>query len=222
MWGADEHELKATLSRAGSAADRIAHASGFIVARLRREGIDSVVVTGGAAVVLATARDFATLDIDLVTPNADRLDPVLQALGFSRRGSQHIWANERLRIAVQVPASDLPPLSVTDDIEAPTGDVVTIWSVADLMLDRLAQAVFWNANDRLAQALALRAAAGDALDLVRVRQRAAHEGAPMPEILDAFLRLFGSLSAEGEIDDPTYDELSARFWAEIDVLRDRR
>jgi len=44
----------------------------------------------------------------------------------------------------------------------------------------------------------------------------------MPEILDAFLRLFGSLSAEGEIDDPTYDELSARFWAEIDVLRDRR
>jgi hypothetical protein len=114
--------------------------------------------------VLATAADFATLDIDLVTPEAGRLDPVLGDLGFSRRHPlQHAWNNERLGLRVQVPASELPLHSAVEEIEAPSGDDVVIWSATDLMLDRIAQAVYGNAPERLEQALALRASAGKRL-----------------------------------------------------------
>lgn len=220
MPSAGEQELEAALSAATSAADRIAYAAGFIIGRLRRAGIESVVISGGAAVVLATAADFATLDIDLITPEADRLDEVLLDLGFVRRHPlQHIWRNQRLEIAVQVPASELPRHSATEEIEAPTGDDVVIWSATDLMLDRIAQAVYGNASERLEQALALRASAGDNFDLARVQQRAADEGAQTVQVVEAFLRLFDALSDAGDDDAPSYDRELERFWSEIDALR---
>jgi hypothetical protein len=49
MPSAGEQELEAALSAATSTADRIAYAAGFIVGRARRAGIESVVVSGGAA-----------------------------------------------------------------------------------------------------------------------------------------------------------------------------
>jgi hypothetical protein len=217
-----EREFAAVLAEASSASDRIAYAAGFIAGRIRRAGIDSVVVSGGAAVVLATARDFATLDIDLITPEADRLDAVLVDLGFTRRHPlQHIWANARLKLAVQVPASDLPLHSATETVVAPTGDVVAIWSTTDLMLDRIAQAVYGNAPERLEQALALRAAADDDFDLVRAQQRAAADGAQMVEVLAAFLHMFDALSDAGDPDEAAYGRARERFWSEIDSLRNQ-
>lgn len=98
----DERALEEALSAAEGQADRIARAAGFIVDRFQRAGIAPVVVSGGAAVVLATASNFATFDIDLITPEADRLDAVLEELGFHRRNArQHIWTNERLGLVVQ-------------------------------------------------------------------------------------------------------------------------
>jgi hypothetical protein len=218
-----EEELKAALSETASPAERIAYAAGFIAGRVRRAGIDSVVVSGGAAVVLATAADFATLDIDLITPEADRLDAVLSDLGFSRRHPlQHAWNNERLGLRVQVPASELPPHSAIEEIEAPSGDDVVIWSATDLMLDRVAQAVYGGAPERLEQALALRGSAGSEFDLARARQRAADEGVQMVQVLDAFLRLFDALSDAGDDDEASYDRALAGFWSEIDDLGARR
>ena len=223
MPSAAERELEAMLAHATSAAERIAYAAGYVAGCVRRAGIDSVVVTGGAAVVLATAADFATLDIDLITPEADRLDAVLADLGFRRRHRlQHAWDNERLGLRVQVPASELPRHSATEVIEAPSGDDVVIWSATDLMLDRVAQAVYGNAPERLEQALALRGSAGSGFDLARAKQRAADEGAQMGDVLDAFLRLFDSLSDVGDNDDATYDRARDRFWSEIDDLGVRR
>lgn len=223
MPSAGEQELEATLSKATTAADRIAYAAGFIAGRVRRAGIDSVVVSGGAAVVLATAADFATLDIDLITPEADRLDAVLSDLGFSRgHPLQHSWQNRHLRLAVQVPASELPRHSATEEIEAPSGDDVVIWSATDLMLDRIAQAVYGNAPERLEQALALRASAGSDFDMVRAQQRAIDEGGQTAQVLDAFLRLFDALSDAGDDDEPSYDRARERFWTEIDALGLRR
>jgi hypothetical protein len=219
MPSASEQELEAAISRATSVAERVAYAAGFIAGHVRRAGIDSVVVTGGAAVVLATAADFATLDIDLVTPEAERLDPVLGDLGFSRRHPlQHAWNNERLGLRVQVPASELPLHSAVEEIEAPSGDDVVIWSATDLMLDRIAQAVYGNAPERLEQALALRGSAGSDFDLARARQRAADEGVQMVEVLDAFLGLFDALSDVGEDDDVSYDSARELFWSEINDL----
>lgn len=222
MSSADERVFDAVLSEASSASDRIARAAGFIAGRIRQAGIASVVVTGGAAVVLATARDFATLDIDLITPEADRLDGVLADLGFTRRHPlQHIWSNPRLKVAVQVPASELPPHSATEEVVAPTGDVVAIWSTTDLVLDRVAQAVHGNAPERLEQAVALREAAGDDFDLARAQRRAADEGAQTVGVLAAFLRFFDALSDVGDLDEAAYERGRERFWSEIDALRKR-
>jgi hypothetical protein len=218
-----EQELATVLARAEGAAERIASAAGFIVDRVQRAGITSVVVSGGAAVVLATAGDFATVDIDLVTPEGDRLDAVLGDLGFQRpKAHQHIWANERLGITVQVAASYLTANSATDRVETPTGSVVSIWSLTDLTLDRLGQAVFWNARDRLGQAVALREAAGDDFDIERAQQRAADDGPATVAALDAFLRLYDSLPTTGTSDQDAYARGRDRFWLEIDDLGLRR
>jgi hypothetical protein len=211
------------LDQAVGAAGRIATAAGFIVDRVQRAGISPVVVSGGAAVVLATAGDFATVDIDLVTPEADRLDAVLEHLGFHRpNANQHIWANERLGLTVQVPASYLPPHSATDRVRTPTGSIVSIWSLTDLTLDRLGQAVFWNARDRLGQAIALREAAGDAFDTERARQRAEEDGPSTVAALDAFMRLYDSLPTTGTVNRDAYARSPDRFWAEIEELGLRR
>lgn len=214
-----EQELALALDAADGPADRIARAAGFIVDQVQRAGISSVVVSGGAAVVLATAGDFATVDIDLVTPEADRLDAVLRDLGFQRPNAhQHIWASARLGLTVQVAASFLPAHSATDQVRTPTGSVVSIWSLTDLTLDRLGQAVFWNARDRLGQAVALRDAAGDAFNVERARQRAADDGPATVAALDAFLRLYDSLPTTGTADREAYTRGRDRFWSEIDEL----
>jgi hypothetical protein len=214
-----EQELALALDAAEGAAERIAFAAGFIVDRVQRAGITSVVVSGGAAVVLATARDFATFDIDLITPEGDRLDAVLEALGFRRRQPhQHIWTNETLGLVVQVADSDLPMHSATDQVRTPAGSVVSIWSLTDLALDRLEQAVFWKARDRLDQAVALREAAGDDFDTERARARA-RDGSPVTvKVVDAFLRFYDTLPTTGATDHGMYDRALARFWAEIDEL----
>lgn len=71
--------------------------------------------------------------------------------------------------AAQVPASELPRHPAVEEIEAPSGDDVVIWSATDLMLDRRAQAVYGNAPERLEQALAVRGSAGSDFDVVRAR-----------------------------------------------------
>ncbi len=93
-----------------------------------------------------------------------------------------------------------------------------IWSLTDLTLDRLGQAVFWNARDRLGQAVALRAAAGDAFDIERARQRAQDDGPATVAALDVFLRLYDSLPTTGSADRDAYASGRDRFWAEIDEL----
>jgi hypothetical protein len=131
---------------------------------------------------------------------------VLLDLGFVRRHPlQHIWTNQRLEISVRVPASELPRHSATEQIEAPSGDDVVIWSATDLMLDRIAQAVYCNATERLSQALALRASAGNDFDLARVQQRAADDGAQTGQVVEVFLRLFDALSNAGDDDESSYE-----------------
>jgi hypothetical protein len=214
-----EDELEAELSFALSRAERIARAAGFIAIQARRAGIESIVVTGGAAVVLATGRDFATLDIDLITPDAERLDAVFADLGFTRRNPlQHIWSHPRLGVAAQVPASFLPRHSATQEVEAPNGSAVTVWSTTDLVLDRLAQAVFGGAPDRLDQALALRLVAGEEFELKRAGERASDDGPQMTQALDAFLRLYTVLGTDGPEDAGAADEATQAFWSEVDSL----
>jgi len=175
-------------------------------------GIDSLVVSGGTAVILATAADFATRDIDLVTPDGDALDTVLVDLGFDRRNDfQHIWQHDDLGLYVQVAASALPPNSRVDEVEAPGGEVVTIWSATDLVLDRLSQATLEGAHDRLDQALTLLARAGGRFDATRARQRAASDGVAAQ--LESLLELFAVLKQDPPATEA--DDAIARFWRDV-------
>jgi hypothetical protein len=157
------------------------------------------------------------------TPDAERLDAVLAALGFTRRNPlQHIWFHPRLIVAVQVPASFLPRHSATQDVQAPNGTTVTVWSPTDLILDRLAQAVFGGAPDRLDQALALRLVTGDEFESSRARERARDEGPQMQQALGAFLRLYAALGTGGPEDAGAADDSTRVFWSEVDALGLRR
>jgi hypothetical protein len=149
--------------------------------------------------------------------------PASTPVGFARRNPlQHIWFHPRLSVAVQVPASILPRHSTTEEVQAPNGSLVTVWSTTDLMLDRLAQAVFGGAPERLDQALALRLVAGDEFEFNRACERAADDGPQMRQALDAFLRLYAALGTEGPPDAGTADNVTHAFWAEVDWLGLRR
>lgn len=94
--------------------------------------------------------------------------------------------------------------------------MVSIWSLTDLTLDRLEQAVFWNARERLGQAVALREAAGDDFDIVRARKRAHDDSPAAVAVFDAFLRFYDSLPTAGTADHEAYSRARDRFWAEIE------
>lgn len=214
---AGEQAFASALESVDTPADRIAAAAAFIATRAREAGIGSIVVTGGAAVVLATARDFATIDVDLVTPDGDRLDAVLREIGFTRRNEfQHIWGHARLGVQVQVAASFLPPHSATEEVAGPAGEVVQIWSTTDLILDRLAQAVFGGAPERLSQAIALRFAADEAFDEARAHRRATDDGPQMTVVLDEFLALHADLTVDGIEDPDASADATRAFWARLD------
>jgi predicted nucleic acid-binding protein len=86
--------------------------------------------------------------------------------------NRHLWIHEELQLVVQSPASNHPPHSSVERVVVSTGDAVSVWSLTDLVIDRLAQVVWHNAYERLVQALALLDAAGERFDLERARQRA--------------------------------------------------
>jgi hypothetical protein len=216
------HRFMEVVESATTPAQRVARAAAFIASAALRAGVTSIVVSGGAAVVLATADEFATTDIDLITPEGDRLDSVLQPMGFERRNPvQHSWSHREARIGVQVVASFLPPGSDVEMIRTDTGHVATIWSTTDLTLDRLAQAVFFNAREMLAQALALRAAAGHDFDDERARRRAGLESPLMSQALELFLDLYAGLSSEGPSAPDEAARTLAVFWAAIEGINVR-
>ncbi len=180
--------LREALEGVHDPAERLARTAGVVVRFAEAAGIADLVVTGGAAVAIATREDFGTRDIDVITGRGDELDAVLTELGFEATApNRHLWVHEELQLVVQSPASNLPPHSSVERVVVSTGDAVSVWSLTDLVIDRLAQVVWHNAYERLVQALALLDAAGERFDLERARQRGHDDG--VSDELVALLRL---------------------------------
>jgi hypothetical protein len=152
---------------------RLMVAAGLISTAADAAGVRPLVLSGGTAVALLTHAAFATADIDFITPRGDALGDVLEALGFvRRRPHQHLWVSEATGVTVESPASELPPHSDVETVVGPDGHRVAIWSVTDLIVDRIAQAAGQGGEERLMQALALRAVSGTGFDARRARVRA--------------------------------------------------
>lgn len=164
--------LRKALEGVQNPAERLARTAGVVVRFAEAQGIDDLVVTGGAAVAIATCEDFGTRDVDVITARGDELDVALAVLGFEATVPNcHLWVHHELQLVVQSPASNLPPHSSVERVVVSTGDTVSLWSLTDLVIDRLAQVVWHGAYERLVQALALLDAAGERFDAERARQR---------------------------------------------------
>lgn len=189
---------------------RLVIAAGLISRAAANAGVSPVIVSGGTAAALITQHDFGTRDIDIITPRGDELGVVLEGLGFARRFPHaRIWKSAATDLIVESPASELPRHSDVDTAVTPTGDAVSIWSVTDPIVDRVAQAAAQGGDQRLMQALALRSAAGDQYETVRARERAEDDGVRVE--LRAFEHLVAVLESR---------ELSAA--EAVQIFRDHR
>lgn len=112
-------------------------ALGLIADRLREDGMEPILV-GGGAVEFYTAGGYSTSDMDLALPHGPATDAAFADLGFAKEG--RYWYREDLDLLFEAPApaglpgEDAPRTVVT------IGDLrVTVLGIEDLILDRLAE-----------------------------------------------------------------------------------
>jgi hypothetical protein len=112
---------------------------------LKPQGVKPILV-GGRALEFYTLGGYATKDIDLVVSGRERVKPVLEEMGFSRRLGERHWYHEELDVAIEIPDEILAGSSekiVTveiDDME------VFVIGIEDLAIDRLVAAKFWESR----------------------------------------------------------------------------
>lgn len=112
---------------------------------LKPQGIKPILV-GDRALEFYTLGGYATKDIDLVVSGRERVKPVLEEMGFSRRFGERHWYHEELDVAIEIPDEILAGSSekiVTVEID---GMEVLVIGIEDLAIDRLAAAKFWESR----------------------------------------------------------------------------
>jgi hypothetical protein len=120
-------------------------ALGLLADRLREDGIEPILV-GGGAVEFYAAGGYSTSDMDLALPHGPATDAAFAELGFIKEG--RYWYREDLDLLFEAPApaglpgEDAPrTVAIVDDLR------VTILGVEDLILDRLRGWVHWKSDE---------------------------------------------------------------------------
>jgi hypothetical protein len=129
------------------------------------------ILVGGAAVE-CYANEFSTGDMDVLLPRDARVDRALEVLGFKRKGRH--WANEELKLLIEFPGDYLDEGWETIEIEAPSGVMVPVASVEDLIIDRLHSFHSTGHIESLEQVFSL--LDHDLVDKERLKQRLSEEG----------------------------------------------
>jgi hypothetical protein len=103
------------------------------------------VIIGGCALSYYSREVYFTADRDLAYTDREALDTVLTNIGFEKRGKY--WANEGLKMAIEVPASVLigedSPVEIVDLGE---GLQCRIIGIEDLLIDRLNACKHWKSE----------------------------------------------------------------------------
>jgi hypothetical protein len=123
--------------------------------KLRRNGIDSILV-GGACVSIYTKNRYQSFDLDFVTHAAIKeVVPLLAEIGFQRESSRH-FVRPDCPFFIEFVA---PPAAVGDEplkgekkLKTKFGNIV-LMTPTDSVKDRLAAYYHWNDQQALEQAI---------------------------------------------------------------------
>ena len=103
------------------------------------------IVIGGCALSYYSREVYFTSDIDLAYADREALDTVLKSINFEKKG--RYWVHERLRMAIEAPASSLPGQdSSVEVVELGEGLQCSIIGIEDLVIDRLNAYKHWKSE----------------------------------------------------------------------------
>jgi hypothetical protein len=117
-----------------------------LIARLlEKMGKGPPIIIGGCALSYYSREVYFTADIDLAYADREALDTVLRGIGFAKEG--RYWFHEDLKMAIEVPASNLAgedsPLEI---VEIGEGLQCRIIGIEDLIMDRLNAFKHWRSE----------------------------------------------------------------------------
>ena len=120
---------------------------GIKIAALISEALKTIdidpVLVGGSAVAFYTEGKYTTDDIDMVAPSGPDVQKIMTLLGFIKTGKDFI--NKELGIYIEFPSEFLGPTEKTSTITI-KGHDLTIISIEDLIIDRLASFKYWKST----------------------------------------------------------------------------
>jgi hypothetical protein len=117
----------------------------LITRLLEEKGKDPPVIIGGCALSYYSREVYFTSDIDLAYADREALDTVLKNIDFEKRG--RYWVNDRLKMAIEVPASVLVGEgSPVEIVEVGEGLQCSIIGIEDLVVDRMNACKHWRSE----------------------------------------------------------------------------
>jgi len=138
-------KIKSELNETKKIDDRATR--GVKIAALISEALKSInidpILVGGSAVAFYTEGKYTTDDIDMVAPSGPEVQKIMSLLGLKKTGKDFI--NEDLGIYIEFPSEFLGPTEKTNTISIKNSEL-TIISIEDLIIDRLASFKFWQST----------------------------------------------------------------------------
>lgn len=112
---------------------------------LEQKGKDAPIIIGGCALSYYSREVYFTADIDLAYADREALDSVFKDIGFRKQG--RYWVNERLKMAVEIPASVLiGEDSPVEIVELGDGLQCRVIGIEDLIIDRMNACKYWKSE----------------------------------------------------------------------------
>lgn len=156
----------------------------LITKLLEEKGKSPPIIIGGCALSYYSREVYFTSDIDLAYADREALNVVLTGIGFKKRG--RYWVSEGLKMAIEVPASNLAGEdSPVEIVEVGEGLQCRIIGIEDLIIDRLNAFKHWKSemDGEMVELLIQRY--GNELDWTYLERRAAlPENDTFSEILE--------------------------------------
>jgi len=117
----------------------------LITRLLEENGKSPPVIIGECALSYYSREVYFTSDIDLAYADREALDSVLKDIDFEKRG--RYWVNERLKMAIEAPASALVGEdSPVEIVEVGEGLQCRIIGIEDLVVDRMNACKHWRSE----------------------------------------------------------------------------
>jgi hypothetical protein len=106
------------------------------------------IVVGGLSVAIYTRNEYSTFDVDMIYPNYNLANRILDEMGFIKEGRH--WYSEKLEIAVEIPddvlAGDMKRI-VKLNLSDKKNDYIYVIGVEDLLIDRINALVHWKSKE---------------------------------------------------------------------------